>query len=38
MRPREDSFAQRRLQGAVSKHGNPRVRTVLVETAWRLLL
>jgi len=37
MCPREDSSAQRRFQGAISKHGNPRVRTVLVETAWRLV-
>ena len=37
MCPREDSSAQRRFQGAISKHGNPRVRTVLVEAAWRLV-
>ena len=37
MCPREDSSAQRRFQGAISKHGNPRVRTVLVEASWRLV-
>ncbi len=37
MCPREDSSAQRRFQGSISKHGNPRVRTVLVEAAWRLV-
>jgi transposase len=37
MCPREDSSAQRRFQGSINKHGNPRVRTVLVEAAWRLV-
>ena len=37
MCPREDSSAQRRFQGAINKHGNPRVRTVLVEASWRLV-
>jgi transposase len=37
MCPREDSSAQRRFQGSITKHGNPRVRTVLVEAAWRLV-
>jgi transposase len=37
MCPREDSSAQRRFQGPISKHGNPRVRTVLVEASWRLV-
>jgi len=37
MCPREDSSAQRRFQGAISKHGNPRVRTGLVEASWRLV-
>ena len=37
MCPREDSSAQRRFQGAISKHGNPRVRTALVEVSWRLV-
>jgi transposase len=37
MCPREDSSDQRRFQGAINKHGNPRVRTVLVEASWRLV-
>src|ERR1019366_1085713 len=37
MCPREDSSAQRCFQGAINKHGNPRVRTVLVEASWRLV-
>jgi transposase len=37
MCPREDSSAQRRFQGSVNKHDNPRVRTVLVEASWRLM-
>lgn len=37
MCPREDSSAQRRFQGSINKHGNPRVRVVLVEASWRLL-
>ena len=37
MCPREDSSNQRRFQGPINKHGNPRVRTVLVEAAWRLV-
>jgi len=37
MCPREDTSAQRRFQGSINKHGNPRVRTVLVEAAWRLM-
>src|SRR5665213_241577 len=36
--PREDSSSQRRFQGAINKHGNRRLRPVLVETAWRLLV
>jgi transposase len=35
--PSEDSSGERRRQGAVSKHGNPRVRHLLVEAAWRML-
>ena len=38
MCPREDSSAERRFQGAINKHGNPRLRPVLVETAWRFCL
>lgn len=37
MCPREDSSSQRRFQGSINKHGNPRVRTVLVEGMWRLI-
>jgi transposase len=37
MCPREDSSDQRRFQGSINKHGNPRVRTVGVEAAWRLI-
>ena len=37
MCPREDSSNQRRFQGSINKHGNPRVRTPLVEASWRLM-
>jgi transposase len=37
MCPREDSSDQRRFQGSINKHGNPRVRTVVVEASWRLM-
>ncbi len=37
MCPKEDSSDQRRFQGSINKHGNPRVRTVLVEASWRLV-
>ena len=37
MCPREDSSDRRRFQGAINKHGNPRVRSVLVEASWRLV-
>jgi len=37
MCPREDSSAQRRFQGSINKHGNGRVRSVLVEASWRLI-
>src|SRR5208283_2381488 len=36
--PREDTSSQRRFQGAINKHGNRRLRPVLVEGAWRLLV
>jgi len=36
--PSEDSSGERRKQGAVSKHGNPRVRHLLVEAVWRMLI
>ena len=35
--PCEDSSDQRRFQGSINKHGNPRVRTPLVEASWRLI-
>lgn len=35
--PSEDSSGQRRRQGSVTKHGNPRVRHLLVEAIWRML-
>ena len=34
--PREDSSGGHRHQGAISKHGNPRLRVWLIELAWRL--
>jgi transposase len=34
--PREDTSSDRRFQGAINKHGNRRLRPVLVEGAWRL--
>jgi transposase len=37
MCPREDSSNQRRFQGSITKHGNPRPRVVLVEASWRLI-
>ena len=37
MCPREDSSAGRRFQGSINKHGNPRVRSALVEASWRLM-
>jgi transposase len=36
--PREDPSSQRRFQGTINKHGNRRLRPVLVEGAWRLLV
>jgi transposase len=35
--PSEHSSGERRRQGSVSKHGNPRVRYLLVEAMWRML-
>ena len=34
--PSEDSSSERRFQGAINKHGNRRLRPVLVECLWRL--
>ena len=35
--PGEHSSGGKRVQGSVTKHGNPRVRAALVECAWRLV-
>jgi transposase len=35
--PTEDSSGGRRFQGGVNKHGNPRLRRLAIELAWRLL-
>lgn len=35
--PGEHSSGASRRQGSVTKHGNPRLRHVLIETAWRLV-
>jgi transposase len=37
MCPKEDSSADRRFQGSINKHGNPRTRVVLVEASWRFI-
>ena len=34
--PCEDSSGDRRFRGAITKHGNPRVRHILIEASWRL--
>jgi transposase len=34
--PGEDSSGERRARGAITKHGNPRVRHILLEASWRL--
>jgi transposase len=34
--PTEDSSGERRFQGHITKHGNPRVRHLLIEASWRL--
>jgi transposase len=36
MCPSEDSSSDRRFQGSINKHGNRRLRPVLVECMWRL--
>jgi transposase len=36
--PSEDSSNNRRFQGSINKHGNRRLRPVLVECLWRLLV
>ena len=35
--PSEHSSGESRQRGAITKHGNPRVRHILIETSWRLL-
>ncbi len=35
--PGEHSSGNKRVQGSVTKHGNPRLRAALVELAWRLV-
>jgi transposase len=35
--PSEHSSGESRRRGAITKHGNPRVRHILVELSWRLL-
>jgi transposase len=35
--PSEHSSGTSRLQGSINRHGNPRLRHILVEAAWRLL-
>jgi transposase len=34
--PSEDSSSDRRFQGSINKHGNRRLRPILVECLWRL--
>jgi transposase len=34
--PREDSSGESRRQGNINRHGNPRIRTLLIEAVWRL--
>lgn len=36
--PCEDSSGDRHQQGAINKHGHPRVRHLLIEAVWRLLM
>ncbi len=35
--PSEHSSGASRLQGRINRHGNPRIRHLLIEAAWRLL-
>jgi transposase len=35
--PSEHSSGLSRMQGSITRHGNPRIRHLLVEAAWRLL-
>ena len=36
--PSEDTSANRRFKGSVNKHGNPRLRKMLVECVWLLMM
>lgn len=36
--PSEHSSGESRFRGSITKHGNPRVRHILIEASWRLLL
>ena len=35
--PSEHSSGHSRMQGSITRHGNPRIRHLLIEAAWRLL-
>jgi transposase len=35
--PSEASLGNKRIQGSINKHGNPRIRHVLIEAIWRML-
>lgn len=35
--PSEDTSAERRFQGSITKHGNPRLRYLLIECVWLLM-
>ena len=35
--PSEDTSAKRRFQGSINKHGNARLRHILIECAWQLI-
>jgi transposase len=35
--PSEHSSGKRKRQGSINKHGNPRVRRLLIEASWRLM-
>ncbi len=34
--PSEDSSGNKRIQGSINKHGNPRIRHMLIEAVWRM--
>ena len=35
--PSEGSSGNKRIQGSINKHGNPRIRHILLEAVWRML-